>query len=743
VVLAMVAFVAALAAWQGAAAGVIALVPPPTIDGVTSTTSPPGGVMEAKVSGFVVPPTEFWRATRVTFGSEAQCVNHNDIAAGPGLRTATFNLTAPGTPGSYDVGFTSSERNDCSDFGFGSTVTLVDGLRVTEPASNPNLTPRCGIDVMLVLDRSGSIGSNAEKVRNAARAFLTALSDTGAAVSIVDFSTSADPRVAYTTVTQDSIANVFEPYLKNVYMSAGWTNWEDAFQEVRAANADPKGPVADLVVFITDGDPTARNDPPNKPITGLTEGDVTALRPAAAQADLVKGQGSHVLAMGVGAAVTTPTSARRLTAVSGFDKYPPAAFGQGDYTLVDNFADLAAALRQMAVELCKASVTVTKLVDEGDGTYRPDPGWGFAASLDVNPPAGPGGYAWVQPPPPPSIGPRSGLTDKDGTLTFQWKPSNAGASSTLTLDENVKEGYQFVDASCKTNGASGVVRRKRTTIPRASVTLGANQFATCTFRNRINPGTIEIEKDATPDSTREFEFTGSGPLGSFTLVDDGKDESTASRTFANLAPGTYTVTETVPDDWELTGITCTPGKTAVITGPQVAITIAPGDAVVCTYRDTRIDPPVPPEPPIPPTPPEPPTPPTPLPSTVIDVVKTAPRTARVGERVPFSLTVNNVGSVAAQNVIMADVPPAALTLARLQSTGGARVRLARGNAYWHLGTLAPGAKRTIRGTVRITAGTPGLKRNLVLATAVNAQTAQDNADTRVLAQQRVIPPVTG
>jgi hypothetical protein len=93
--------------------------------------------------------------------------------------------------------------------------------------------------------------------------------------------------------------------------------------------------------------------------------------------------------------------------------------------------------------------------------------------------------------------------------------------------------------------------------------------------------------------------------------------------------------------------------------------------------------------------------------------------------------------------MVADVPPAALTLARLQSTGGARVRLARGNAYWHLGTLAPGAKRTIRGTVRITAGTPGLKRNLVLATAVNAQTAQDNADTRVLAQQRVIPPVTG
>ena len=114
----------------------------------------------------------------------------------------------------------------------------------------------------------------------------------------------------------------------------------------------------------------------------------------------------------------------------------------------------------------------------------------------------------------------------------------------------------------------------------------------------------------------------------------------------------------------------------------------------------------------------------------------------MGQRVAFELTVSNVGSVAAQNVIMADVPPAALTHAGLQSTGGARVRLARGNAYWHLGTLAPGrsapsADRQDRGR------SPGLKRNHVLATAVNAQTAQDIADTRVLAQRRVIPPVTG
>jgi hypothetical protein len=49
----------------------------------------------------------------------------------------------------------------------------------------------------------------------------------------------------------------------------------------------------------------------------------------------------------------------------------------------------------------------------------------------------------------------------------------------------------------------------------------------------------------------------------------------------------------------------------------------------------------------------------------------------------------------------------------------------------------------VRGSVVLKSGSPGLKRNLAVATAVNANQAQDPADTRVLAQRRVIPPVTG
>ena len=91
---------------------------------------------------------------------------------------------------------------------------------------------------------------------------------------------------------------------------------------------------------------------------------------------------------------------------------------------------------------------------------------------------------------------------------------------------------------------------------------------------------------------------------------------------------------------------------------------------------------------------------------------------------------------------MADIPPAAIALSGLKASS--RARVARGHAVWRLGRLAPGAKRTIRGSVRITAGTPGWKRNVVVATAVNAHLVDDVADTRVRAAQRgQAPAVTG
>ena len=755
--LAALAVCAAALVASPAAALAATTVTSATIDGVQSTSAPPGSVLPVSVTGQVSLGGN-WRSTDVsgvsvgTSGSD--CSDHSDF--GSGTHTATFNATAPGTPDNYDVGFTPNASNGCSGAASG-TFTLTDGLRVTTPGPNPNLPPRCGINVMLVLDKSGSIASSGqtETVKSATRSFLNALSGTGAKVSIVDFSSTAARPVPYTTVTPDTIADTFEPYLQNGYKPSGFTNWEAAFHEVR--NANTQGTLADLVVFITDGDPTAHSNATGNPTTGLTEGAVSAMRPAAAEADLVKGQGSHVFMMGVGAAVTKPASAHRLTAMSGFNQFPPADFSRADYTLVENFDDLAAALRRVAVALCSGSVTITKLVDTGDGTFRPQPGWDFTASVSVNQ----GGFAWVQPLPPTPPDQRTQTTNQDGVATFQWKPDNSTAASTVTLTEIQKPGFVFVDANCQTEspGRTGrsIVRRVTSTNPSAQVIVGPNQYAKCTVRNRISPGTIQIIKSANPQTSQAFAFTGSGPIGGFSLVDDGVDPSTASRTFNDLTPGTYTVSEVLPDSWGLTSITCSDPR-VVITGTQVAITIGPNDAVVCLYQNTRNIPPPDPEPPEPPTPvgPTPPTPSTPVTPTTppgqgilgtivsnatrLRVVKTAPRVARVGDRVRFSLTVTNVGTVPARAVQMTDIPPAALQLAGLRASAVPSRRI-RGNAVWRVGPLAPGASRTVSGTVRIKAGVAGLRRNTVIATASNAPAVTDVADTRILRARR--PSFTG
>ena len=127
-------------------------------------------------------------------------------------------------------------------------------------------------------------------------------------------------------------------------------------------------------------------------MTGLVEGEVEAMRRAAEEADVVKGQGSRVFALGVGAAVTTPTSARRLTAISGFDRYPGTPFKNADYTLVKEFDQLAQALREIVAELCGAGISVTKYVDEGDGEYVADGGWDFTTRVSV-----PDGFSWILP----------------------------------------------------------------------------------------------------------------------------------------------------------------------------------------------------------------------------------------------------------------------------------------------------------------------------------------------------------
>ena len=597
----IVAFAIAALGGQGVASATLT-ADSATLNGATSVSTPPGGVMSAKLDVSISGTGAQWSGTQYGFNepNPTTCVD-TDRRETSG--SETFNVTAPASPGNYAAQFRARANSDCS--GEQSNVLTLpkvedppkppDAVRVTTPAPNPNLAPRCGINVMLVLDESGSVKPYVNDVRNAAKAFIGALSGTGSKVSIIEFSTSANRPVGYTTVTSDTIASTFNPYIDKQYNPDGWTNWEDAFQLTHQANV--QGPVADMVVFITDGDPTARNNPPNQPITGLTEGDSVALGKAATEADLVKGDGSHVFAVGVGSAVTKPTSATRLTAVSGTDQVPPADLEKGDYTLVQNFSDLAAALAQLATGLCQSSVTVTKLVDNLDGKgYQAKSGWNFTTSVSMSA----GTFEWITPLPKTPATPRSAATGADGTASFQWKPSSATATSTVSIAEDLsvppQQGYEFVDANCVKSGTgnkkvTGKVRTGSTTV--GSITLAPRQYATCTVRNRKISGKLEVRKRLLPasdggrfdlliDGTRRAQAVGDGGTTGEVTLPVGQHTVAEAATSAQTALSDYTITAECRDG---------NGSGSVVasgTGPgPLNVNVAQGSDVVCTFTNER------------------------------------------------------------------------------------------------------------------------------------------------------------
>jgi hypothetical protein len=203
------------------------------------------------------------------------------------------------------------------------------------------------------------------------------------------------------------------------------TNWQDAFENVRTLNT---GRVANLVVFVTDGDPNTINSGATGSTTSTPDGNVAVMTPAAAAADVVKGQGSRVFAIGVGPAVNNSNTADRLTAVSGDVQYstPQPDFAQADFTLVSQFAGLEASLRSIVTAVCAPSVTITKWVrTPGEVNYTSDaPGWAFTGTLTATP----GTHEWVEPDGGSTAATVIQTTDESGLAPFKWSLSDATAT---------------------------------------------------------------------------------------------------------------------------------------------------------------------------------------------------------------------------------------------------------------------------------------------------------------------------
>ncbi|AGE37409.1 VWA domain-containing protein [Corynebacterium urealyticum] len=179
--------------------------------------------------------------------------------------------------------------------------------------ANPDLAPRCGQNIAIVLDASNSViaknGVDAEA--DAARRIVEALSGTATSVGIYNFASQGtrfnDAKVASTPLAdpegKNRVLQAIENYRRHMKDPAtlqsrgqGATNWEGALKEIEAYNSKNQNKKYDVVYFVTDGFPTFSDS--EKPGGGddgsagiVHVSDVIQARVAA---DNVKKQGTRI-----------------------------------------------------------------------------------------------------------------------------------------------------------------------------------------------------------------------------------------------------------------------------------------------------------------------------------------------------------------------------------------------------------------------------------------------------------------
>ncbi|MCL2422318.1 MAG: SpaA isopeptide-forming pilin-related protein, partial [Micrococcales bacterium] len=336
------------------------------------------------------------------------------------------------------------------------TRRVASGGMVGLSRDNPPLRSGCGLTVALVADMSSSMTvTSVQSLKGAMDTFIDALRGTPSQVALFTLGTDSPaagfpPNTGLQSVATTADANK----VKAQYANPAWpdatptnyTNWDRGLAAVASAN-NVIGPVDhfDLVVLITDGNPTVFG--PSPVITGGTGYTrFRELENARYSANLLKSQGSRVVAMGVGAGVSSAGAGYNLQTVSGLTPYDSVTgnITTADYIQTENFSTVGNALRDLVIHGCAPSISIAKRIVPFGGTvadaYTPGDQWTFTSgSLSA----------------PATITPASALTDlQTGAVAFDVN-LNGQDPATFWLDETVIGGYSIyqVDADGAEAGA--------------------------------------------------------------------------------------------------------------------------------------------------------------------------------------------------------------------------------------------------------------------------------------------------
>ena len=173
--------------------------------------------------------------------------------------------------------------------------------------------------------------------------------------------------------------------------------------------------------------------------------------------------------------------------------------------------------------------------------------------------------------------------DADGALSNTQVYSGLTTFGNFTVTETLPvEGFSLTDLDCVVDQVGDPQNETTATGDTgtgvSSVHLGEGGEVTCTYEN-TKQSRIEIEKQTVPNGDPEtFVFTGdvAGTLG---------DEGSAGE---NVAPGSYSSTETVPGGWDLTSIVCDDENSSGDASTGVAsFEVEAGETVRCVFTNTK------------------------------------------------------------------------------------------------------------------------------------------------------------
>jgi hypothetical protein len=278
-----------------------------------------------------------------------------------------------------------------------NTDIYVDFIRITvyytPPVPNPALNATCGLDVVLVIDSSGSISaSEYSQMQAALVAFVNALADTPTQFALVEFASYAVDRLPGWTANNTTIINEINEAREQP--GGQYTNWEDALRVARGLfpNRDDN---PDLIIFASDGNPSATG---NSSDYDEDVAESVALAAAVTEANAAKSAGIRILTIGIGGGTGE---------YEAYDRDNLIAISSEDALVETDFEDFADALAELATQLCGGTITVHKIIDcDGDiasqGDQTDGGNWTFTADVIS----------------PGSSTPPSGDTDSNGLINF-------------------------------------------------------------------------------------------------------------------------------------------------------------------------------------------------------------------------------------------------------------------------------------------------------------------------------------